>query len=523
MLNIIWMMLIMATNASHLSLDAELLGFDCVDINAERTIVSLIDTQECKLTRTNTSTESVEVQIFGNKIYETLNILQCFVSYSILITRCGSLFADTFITRSNYILELSEESCTNIFNRKYFVDPVRPFIQIPIRQNKGFYNGIVEGSLDTSSGKCTGTTYVDYYGKTHEKVYVHYEVKVRLHQGQATLNLHDSKVILPSGMTSMYDNLKYQRCLINQKILKNTLDMAKADPNNFAMTFIGKPGYFAKISGVVAHIIKCKAHIVKLRKTKACYMEIPVTHNSDEVFLQPKTHIIITEGTEIDCNLFFQPTFFIGDRWVTNDHGKFKLANTPEKIKSSSTSDWKFKPLKGVAHKGIYSSADIKNYIKSINEPMASDPIDQQFYHNDFKKNKFYSTELQKEDMFTSILKAIQEKENFMKVLSILLECIEEYLFETLAYASEIGTYYAAILALICFLNITKQFFKWAFDGKSVKELMNSIGRFFYRVLIWFRNLLVQSADQATATPQPEPEVNINLHPFTRRSRASIA
>ena len=55
--------------------------------------------------------------------------------------------------------------CQDLHNHRLFIDLARRFFQIQINSNKGYYKSIVEGPFD---GSCTGTTFVDREGKTHE-------------------------------------------------------------------------------------------------------------------------------------------------------------------------------------------------------------------------------------------------------------------------------------------------------------------------------------------------------------------
>lgn len=39
------------------------------------------------------------------------------------------------------------------------------------------------------NGDCEGTSHVDHQGQTHDRVYVHYEIKISIKKGSADINL----------------------------------------------------------------------------------------------------------------------------------------------------------------------------------------------------------------------------------------------------------------------------------------------------------------------------------------------
>ena len=55
---------------------------------------------------------------------------------------------------------------------------------------------------------CSGTTFVDYKGITHENVYVHMKYEISINKGDATLNIDDKKLILENGPRCDYSDEK---------------------------------------------------------------------------------------------------------------------------------------------------------------------------------------------------------------------------------------------------------------------------------------------------------------------------
>lgn len=59
---------------------------------------------------------------------------------------------------------------------------------------------------------------------------------------------------IATQMNRLYDNIQFQKCLSDQKIIAATLAIAQVDPNSLGLSVFAKPGFFTKISGEVAYI-----------------------------------------------------------------------------------------------------------------------------------------------------------------------------------------------------------------------------------------------------------------------------
>ena len=100
-------------------------------------------------------------------------------------------------------------------------------------------------------------------------------------------------------------------------MIKNSLSIASISPDEFAYNIMEKPGYIARMAGEAVHIIKCTPVEVKLAHTKTCYMQLPVLTKNQTRFLTPKTHILLTKGTEINCNSIIPQYYKIDENWIT--------------------------------------------------------------------------------------------------------------------------------------------------------------------------------------------------------------
>jgi hypothetical protein len=84
-------------------------------------------------------------------------------------------------------LEISHFNCLDIFKKQLFADSTVNHLHIKIRNNRGYFNGIIAGTRDANS--CEGTVYFDHNGDRHENVYVQYQIRIRLNDGEGSVNI----------------------------------------------------------------------------------------------------------------------------------------------------------------------------------------------------------------------------------------------------------------------------------------------------------------------------------------------
>ena len=97
--------------------------------------------------------------------------------------------------------------------------------------------------------------------------------------------------------------------------MRNVLAIANISPDLFAYKLMKGPGYLAMVAGEVIHIIKCIPNEVKIQHSDNCYTELRVSHNNKTYFLTPKTHILKTQGTIINCNPLIASQYRIDQIW----------------------------------------------------------------------------------------------------------------------------------------------------------------------------------------------------------------
>ena len=118
-------------------------------------------------------------------------------------------------------------------------------------------------------------------------------------------------------------------CELERKEIQNPLSLTCNFPDGFAYNVMQKPGYTARLAGEVVYIVKYNTINVKIQHTQECYEELPVISGNTTWFLTPKTHIMITTGTQIDCDKIIPPYYKIDNNWIS-------LTPTPKKIEKIS-------------------------------------------------------------------------------------------------------------------------------------------------------------------------------------------
>lgn len=121
-------------------------------------------------------------------------------------------------------------------------------------------------------------------------------------------------------MTKLYAVIQHQRCLSDSKIIANTLAVSQLDESRLGLSLFGTGGFFSRIRGEIAYILRCASVEIKMRTTKKCYNEIPIYYGNEEKFLTARTRSIVTEANEIPCDGFFQPAYKFGAGWFSMRH-----------------------------------------------------------------------------------------------------------------------------------------------------------------------------------------------------------
>lgn len=161
-------------------------------------------------------------------------------------------------------------------------------------------------------------------------------------------------------MTALYYNVMQQRCELEKEVIKNTLSFATFLPDEFAYRLMKGPGYMAVTAGEAIHIVKCIPVDVMVRKTKECFLELPITIRNTSLFLTPKSRILTKMGTERECSRELPTLYHIEDTWVQFTPEPQIRQIPPQQLKPMTSLSWKYLTPGPLAISGIYSEKDIE-------------------------------------------------------------------------------------------------------------------------------------------------------------------
>lgn len=170
-------------------------------------------------------------------------------------------------------------------------------------------------------------------------------------------------------MISLYHNVMQQKCELEKQVITNALSFAALQPDEFAYRLMKGPGYMAVTSGEAIYVIKCIPVDVIVRKTKECYMELPITVRNESFFLTPKSHVLTKYGNQRECSFELPTLYRIEDTWVQFTPDPQVRQVPPQQLQPLTSLTWKYLTPGSLASSGIYSEADINRLREHIMFP----------------------------------------------------------------------------------------------------------------------------------------------------------
>nr|QPZ88439.1 putative glycoprotein [Soybean thrips chu-like virus 4] len=158
---------------------------------------------------------------------------------------------------------------------------------------------------------------------------------------------------LEREITSLYRAIKLQNCLMDTEIIKTKLAIAVIDPVEFAYLLKSKPGYTAFLTGEVINIVKCYPVNVQTIATSRCYQELPVSYNNTQMFVRPKSKLLVDTGTEIKCNSHTSPLHKISGVWYSFSP-TMQVAINPNVLQPNQKDFWEPSITGNTMKSGIY-------------------------------------------------------------------------------------------------------------------------------------------------------------------------
>ena len=116
-------------------------------------------------------------------------------------------------------------------------------------------------------------------------------------------------------MENLYMDLLQKRCELERKVLLNSLTLAYSKLDQFSYLIMGEKGYMSQLAGEVVHIIKCIPVEVQIRHEKLCFEQLPVSKHNESWFLTPRTHVLVKNGVQINCDTIIPHQYKINGEW----------------------------------------------------------------------------------------------------------------------------------------------------------------------------------------------------------------
>lgn len=196
----------------------------------------------------------------------------------------------------------------------------------------------------------------------------------------------------------------------------------------------------------------------------------------EEKFLSPRSRLIVSVGVEINCDDYFPPIYHIDEQWYSIINGRFLTSQRPINMEMEKVTDWEFEPVKGISHRGIYSSDDMENYRKSVNEPLSQNALEKNFY-NSFVN---YDNSINGQD--TSVMGFINDK---------IINEVKKNVFGPFAYIHTHFTNFDNIMSGILGVIVIFKAIKFSFNLIFNSFLLINIFGFTWRLIFAFWDSVV--------------------------------
>lgn len=184
-------------------------------------------------------------------------------------------------------------------------------------------------------------------------------------------------------INSLYKKFAKERCETESRITRNLLTLAILSPIDFAYEYTQGPGSTALVRGEVVYLIKCQPVDVDLdvNNLSNCYAEFPVVYKNRSMYMNPRSRLLTSIGTSIDCLQEAPSKFKIEGIW----HALFGLNMKPHSdvvtpnTLSVKSDPWAFKPIRGFIKSGVYSPGDIDKLERFLMNPIEKEAVKETF------------------------------------------------------------------------------------------------------------------------------------------------
>ena len=105
-----------------------------------------------------------------------------------------------------------------------------------------------------------------------------------------------------------------------------------------------------------------------MRRTTECYNELPETYMNKSLFVTPRSRILQSHGTQIDCNPLTSPLYQLYGSWYQLNPNNLETT-TPNILTPSKNCNWAYKNAGELAIIGTYSIDELTRLAEQIMFP----------------------------------------------------------------------------------------------------------------------------------------------------------
>lgn len=167
---------------------------------------------------------------------------------------------------------------------------------------------------------------------------------------------------------NLYSDIQKRRCMIEQRLLRESLTLAVLRPDEFALNYRNfERGYSAIVTGEVINIIKCTPVQVTIAKSDTCYQELKVNIGDNQTaYMSAKTRILKQRGTEVNCDPIMGQVWHLGNEWWQMSPEPVKIQE-PLILKPDTSISWKYESPRNLPG-GIFTDQALQAHSKFISE-----------------------------------------------------------------------------------------------------------------------------------------------------------
>ena len=117
-------------------------------------------------------------------------------------------------------------------------------------------------------------------------------------------------------------------------------------------------GCMAVVSGKVIHVTKCVPTELSIKHGEESYNQ--VERNNETYFLNPRTHILLKNGMQVNCNPMILSYYNVGFSWYQIS-SKPVYVVPPTIINPQTEKTWQYNDPVDFGNSGIYTTIDLGN------------------------------------------------------------------------------------------------------------------------------------------------------------------